>query len=431
MVVQAIQFVFAIRTSIYFSPVLYFRAHASVVGGLVLSKSIHPFPARMAPELALAGLGGLAAGSVVADPMTGSGTVCRYASDAGHKAIGLDMDPLAVLMTKVWTNIVDDDDIGTQFAQLKKDAAKLHVDEIVLPGIDEDEETRQFTEFWFGQQQREQLRKLSFLLAKYCSEASSNSDRAVVDVLRLALSRIIVTKDRGASLARDVSHSRPHKVIEASDYDVFVGYERSLKAIRTRLLEEPPSGGVSVNLGDARQMNSIGDGSVDAVLTSPPYLNAIDYLRGHRLALVWLGHSIKDLRRIRSDSIGSERRPDTQIASDEFKSTKAAMGSIDGLSSRFQNMIDRYVQDLLQLLSETARILRVRAKATFVVGNSCLRGVYVDNAAAVEAAAQATGLRCISRIERPLPEANRYLPLTSEALGKRMRTEVILTLCKA
>ena len=177
-------------------------------------------------------------------------------------------------------------------------------------------------------------------------------------------------------------------------------------------------------------MSSVKDGSIDAVLTSPPYLNAIDYLRGHRLALVWLGHSLKELRNIRSDSIGCERRPDSQIRSPEFKATKAAVGVLDGLSNRFQNMIDRYVQDLLRLLAETVRVLREDAKATFVVGNSCLRGVYVDNAAAVEAAAKAMGLESIDRVERPLPEANRYLPLTSDSLGKRMRREVILTMRK-
>jgi hypothetical protein len=384
----------------------------------------------MAPELALAGLDGLTVGSVVLDPMTGSGTVCRHASDAGHSAIGLDVDPLAVLMTRVWTTPVDDGAIELLLRQLLRDVTNLPPEQISVPWIDDDGETRLFTEFWFGSEQRCDLRRIAFVLSEYGRTATSNSDLAVVDVLRLAMSRIIITKDRGASLARDVSHSRPHKVIESSDFEVLKGYERALGAIRTRLREEPPAGRVSVGLGDARQMISVPDVSVDAVLTSPPYLNAIDYLRGHRLALVWLGHSLKELRQIRSESIGSERRPMSPLDSWEFGSTKAAMGDLDGLPSRFQNMIDRYVQDLLRLLGEIARVLREKAKATFVVGNSCLRGVYIDNAAAVEAAALAVGLEGVSRIERPLPEASRYLPLTSDTLGKRMRSEVILTLRK-
>ena len=70
---------------------------------------VHPFPARMAPELALAGLESLRPGSLVLDPFAGSGTVLRQATELGHRAVGFDLDPLSVLMTRVWTTPVSDD----------------------------------------------------------------------------------------------------------------------------------------------------------------------------------------------------------------------------------------------------------------------------------------------------------------------------------
>src|SRR6218665_3599771 len=72
-------------------------------------RTIHPFPARMAPELALKSLKRLVPGSVVLDPMSGSGTVIRQAAELGLRPIGFDMDPLAVLMSRVWTKFVDDE----------------------------------------------------------------------------------------------------------------------------------------------------------------------------------------------------------------------------------------------------------------------------------------------------------------------------------
>jgi len=42
------------------------------------------------------------------------------------------------------------------------------------------------------------------------------------------------------------------------------------------------------------------------VLTSPPYLNAIDYMRCSKFSLVWMGHTIRELRNIRADSVGTE-----------------------------------------------------------------------------------------------------------------------------
>ena len=66
--------------------------------------------------------------------------------------------------------------------------------------------------------------------------------RAAADVLRLALSRIIITKNLGASLARDVSHSRPHKVAEVSSFEVPPAFERSVRELRRLLASAPPIG---------------------------------------------------------------------------------------------------------------------------------------------------------------------------------------------
>src|SRR5687768_14489756 len=68
---------------------------------------IHPFPARMAPEIALSECARLPRGAVVLDPMAGSGTVLRAASDQGLRGIGYDLDPLSVLVAKVWTTPID------------------------------------------------------------------------------------------------------------------------------------------------------------------------------------------------------------------------------------------------------------------------------------------------------------------------------------
>ena len=81
--------------------------------------------------------------------------------------------------------------------------------------------------------------------------------------------------------------------------------------------------------------------------------------------------------------------------------------------------------------AEIARVLKVGAHATFVMGNSCLRDVFIRNSAAVSTAAQHAGLSLVSESERPLPMRSRYLPMTSASLGKRMRTETILTFARA
>lgn len=281
-----------------------------------MALGIHPFPARMAPEIALMGLKHLKRGAVVLDPMTGSGTVAKQALELGHSAHCLDLDPLAVLITKVSTTKVSDDDIAIASQRIFSEAPRLKASDINLPWIDGDEDTSRFIHYWFGKKQNKCLRQIAYVLAEPQRLGISED---IANVLRIALSRIIITKKQCASLAQDTSHSRPHKVVNESDYDVYDGYRKSLIKLRRVLSEALVNGTASVRLGDARHLHSIDSQTIDAIITSPPYLNAIDYLRGHRLSLVWMGYKFHDLSLARSNSIGSERRPDTPLDRSFFR----------------------------------------------------------------------------------------------------------------
>jgi hypothetical protein len=388
-----------------------------------MKPSIHPFPARMAPELALRSLRKLKAG-VVLDPMTGSGTVARVAKSRGLEALGFDLDPLAVLMSRVGTTPLDDDVIAPLEIRFLDKAKSLNLDQIELPWMDGDPEAERFVSYWFGEQQRDDLRRIAYLLA---NAATIDMPQDVTNAFKIALSRIIVTKHRAASLAEDTSHSRPHRTAKTSDYDVLEGFAKSVRVVRKRLAGIPKKGTVTIRQGDARDLSSLEAESVDAVLTSPPYLNAIDYMRGHRMSLIWLGHAYKDLTATRSNSIGSERRADKEFDEECHHRMKAAMGNLSALPARYHGMIERYVIDIHQMASEVARVLKSGCRATFVMGDSCLHGVFIRNSEALAVAGEAAGLGRPRRRKRDLPSGSRYLPTPdSGRLAKRMRKEVIL-----
>jgi SAM-dependent methyltransferase len=385
---------------------------------------------HMAPEVAIGELKKLRRQSVVLDPMAGSGTVLRQASEFGHYGIGLDMDPLAVLMSKVWTTPIKAKLVERLLLDVLEEARELSRDKLILPWIDEDPETKDFIDYWFGKQQRAELTRLAYTLWRLDRAGVRREKRAAADVLRIALSRIIVTKDKGASLARDVSHSRPHKVATISTFQVVPAFECSVRHVLRLLTEAPPVGNVKVELGDARSLSFIENSSVDMYLTSPPYLNAIDYMRGHKLSLVWLGYRLADLRNIRSRSIGAERAPDHITSGHLFHDIQMAIGPIDDLPRRHASMIKRYAEDIYRLMSEVARVLKRDGQAILVVGNSCLKGVFIKNSDGVVTAGSMVGLKLCRKRERALPNISRYLPIPddmTEALGKRMRTETVLT----
>jgi hypothetical protein len=79
-------------------------------------------------------------------------------------------------------------------------------------------------------------------------------------------------------------------------------------------------------------------------------------------------------------------------------------------------------------MSEAARVLKQTGQATYVVGNSCLKNIFIRNSDGLAEAGRAAGLRLISDEERELPAGSRYLPVTANgSLSKRMRTENVLT----
>lgn len=384
---------------------------------------IHPFPARMAPEIALEQTSRLPPGSTVLDPMSGSGTVLRSASECGHRALGFDSDPLAVLMSRVWTTPLDTHELRGRADELVQAAQALSTRDIPLPWIDKDAETQRFVDYWFAKSQREDLRRLSVTLRGRVG--------VVWDALRIALSRLIITKEPRASLARDTSHSRPHKVIEDNEFDVMMELLRSAEWIARRLEKQPPQGQCQVRFGDARRLFDIAESSIDAAISSPPYLNAIDYLRGHRLSLVWFGYRLSYLRRLRADAIGSERSVADSAGTSDVKELVDAADPSGYLSGRDRRMVQRYALDMLAVLKELHRVLRPAGKVVLVVGNSCLRGVFVANSDLILRAAEKVGLRRGDIIERTLPPSRRYLPPPGEEQGpnlnNRMRTETVLT----
>ncbi len=120
------------------------------------------------------------------------------------------MDPLAVLMSRVWTTPISGKEMEEAAAEMAERVR--HAGDVVLPWIDDHASTQRFVNFWFGERQQADLRRLS-------AELYQRED-PIGDALKIAMSRLIISKKTGASLAHDVSHSRPHRVMTENDYDV-------------------------------------------------------------------------------------------------------------------------------------------------------------------------------------------------------------------
>lgn len=387
-------------------------------------RCIHPFPARMAASIPWEMLYRERRKLRVLDPMVGSGTSLVVARALGHRVIGFDSDPLAVLLSSVWCNNISPTDVlsaaervvrrAIQAADMPAgDAYPLHADD----------ETKSFIRYWFDLRSRRQLSALSTAIM-------SIRDSNLRSTLFCALSRLIITKDAGVSRALDVSHSRPHRYFSVAPIQPIQAFLRSVTQM-LKLMPYKASFGLRparIARGDVRNL-PLNDGSVDMVITSPPYLNAIDYLRGHKLSLVWMGHSIADLRALRASSIGSEVAG-RLVGDERMREVQGAMAATGKLPPRFQRILLRYVVDMDRVIREIARVLTPGGRALIVIGDCTVRGVYVRNSRCIELLAESYGMRLERRSRRTIPDSRRYLPPprsgSGEKLKRRLRTEFVL-----
>jgi SAM-dependent methyltransferase len=385
-------------------------------------------PAIVWEELIAAAAASASTSLRVLDPMAGSGTTVAMARLLGHQAMGFDTDPLAVLISRAWTADIDPVELRAVAAEVVKAARVLARDIAIGEAYPEgaDQETKRFVRYWFDHSARRHLTALSMAIR----DVRSDSLRPL---LWCSLSRLIVVKSMGASLAMDVAHSRPHKVYDTAPIKPLSYFERAAAVVG----KHSPFGdgalrpSAAVQAGDARKL-PLPDGAADFVITSPPYLNAIDYLRGHKFSLIWMGHTVASLRRIRATNVGTEVSAASAGRGSHAETALEQMGEIQHLPDRDIGMLRRYVSDMDVAIGEMSRVLAPAGRVVLVIGDSTLRSVFIQNSKALAFLGERNGLRLIATRRRPLPPNRRYLPPPcSQGAGKqlesRMRDEVILS----
>ncbi len=394
-------------------------------------RSVHPFPARMVPSIVMDELPEVGEREVrVLDPMSGSGTTLVAARERGFTALGVDSDPLAVLIARVWCGDVAHIDVLSAAERVLDDAltgARTLQPSGAFPP-DTDQETRDYISFWFDDRSRVEIASLA-------QGISAEKSVLIRNILWCSLSRMIITKSKGVSLAMDVSHSRPHKVYLEAPLSALSGF---LVSVRKVLRTAPFGRGCGkpkarIVRADARSLPHENE-SIDFVITSPPYLNAIDYMRGHRMSLVWMGYLVRDLREIRSNNVGTLAGfRGTQIS--ELENITGAVSDARNLRPSHKGMLSRYITDMDRVCEEITRVLKRGGQATFVVADSKLEGVAVQNSLAISLIAKKHKLKHVRSRTREIDARHRYLPapkhlLSGAALQARMREESIMTFAK-
>jgi DNA modification methylase len=395
------------------------------------SHNLHAFAAKFPPQLPRAFIRGLTLpGEIVLDPMVGSGTTIVEALLEGRRGIGLDLDPLASQLSHVKTMPLDVDDLRRAgYGVLSRANALLDEKATEQPLAQQfDKRTREFIDYWFLPTTQRELMALVLAIRDV-------TDPPVRRFLELTFSSIIVTKSGGVSLARDLAHTRPHldknKVPKNALEQFHLRLSKNLESIAQLQAKEATA---FVLTGDARSMPLV-DGTVDLIVTSPPYANAIDYMRAHKFSLAWLGESIASLSELRAKYIGSERVGGSP-AGDAFPTRpEAIIQTLAERDTKKATILRKYFAEMRLVLAEMYRVLRGDSTAIVVVGPSTMRGLRVPTHDCVADIAAGVSFEVVGVVKRILDRNKRMMPArfgkkTESTIEQRMHEEYVIGLYK-
>ena len=319
----------------------------------------------------------LAPGSTVLDPFAGSGTTLVEARRAGHRALGYEIMPPAALAARVKIGFEANPSLIQSLGERILARAKRR-----RPGPPSflRETARQFLPATLARLTR--LRDALPAGESRESEAARVAfDRILIPVSRLRRSPCLGYGRPDADEFRDPWTEFARAISEIAD---------DLRFLRRSRSEWGPAGQVWQR--DARTLE-LPPGSVDLAVTSPPYVNGMDYVNNYKLDLAWLGYarSYSDLRRLREsmvacDNLGREAVRPHLVTSDVddpwLREVLLQIRSNVGRKRSYRRddahgVVKRYFLDLRPVLAAVFRSLRPGGRFRLVVGDSLIAGTYV------------------------------------------------------
>ncbi|MGA9139360.1 MAG: DNA methyltransferase [Methanocella sp.] len=393
------------------------------------SHALHAFAAKFPPQLPGIFIDRLTKpGDTVLDPMNGSGTTTLEAYLRGRRAIGCDIDPLAVRIARVKATPVQIDAPGLTDMFIKNARSVLEDDAAIRDALDLrfDEKTRRFIDYWFFPETAKELMALLLSIEEYPHGSP------VRELLEVVFSGIIVTKSGGVSRARDLAHSRPHIDETRKPKSAIKAFELRLRKFAPVIAALPDHAPYADIVQCSARKLAVKDDSAHLIVTSPPYANAIDYMRANKFSLAWLGMPVADLGRLRSKYIGSETTGDSATGLLP-PYTEDLLHSLGVLDRRKEAVLRKYYLEMRDALTEMCRVLLPGHYAIVVVGTSTMRGLDVRTPYCLaDIAEHDAGFDMAGILHRSLDRDRRMMPFSKGVtqIEQRMGTEEVIVLKK-
>ena len=416
---------------------------------------LHSYCARFPSEIAEAAIDQFThPGESVCDHFCGSGTSLVAGLVRKRRVVGSDIDVLAGILSSVKCSPLPLERYtswrGRFAARLKELFEEINAewlpelsprpgDVLSIGSVRLEVPTFPQLNYWFPPQ------VIAFLSA-IAHAANRCRDEHYEHAALVSLSAAIIAKwPNTLSYAMDVDHTRPHRRVQRfTRARVLKAYLRRLdrtidclgalhQAYRDAgVVAALPAAARVVYPHDARKpLPGLRAESQALVVTSPPYFNAVDYPRAHRLSVCWMnGHAPAELAS-RRDYIGLRHLGDFKATEwlQERKDIQRLIPS--GLRDTVhERRLAAFFSDMESVLEQTWRVLQPTGHALFVIADNSVDGHRIKAHRALVELAKSKGFAEILRKPRPIASLRRRFPVGTFGFDGPMTHEHVVVLRK-
>ncbi|MEA3464342.1 MAG: DNA methyltransferase [Patescibacteria group bacterium] len=365
-----------------------------------LTHGYHRYPAKFIPQI----VSRLSEkytkeGDLIVDPFGGCGTTLAEAKVIGRRSVGVDINPVATLITKAKKTPIKPAELEEQFLKIKEKIDFFNKSTRVKTPEHER------IDYWFKQEEK---RKLAFLF----SEISKIKNKDARDFFYCGFSNIL----KNCSIWLQKSN-KPTRDFSKEPADPFAVFARQIRAMLRgnfdfyNILKERGFLKTSCKIycADARKIPTKNN-SVSLIVTSPPYVTSYEYADLHQLSALWFKYA-DNLSDFRKRFIGTSHNGVKEIILNS-EIAENIKKDLEQKNKKLAKEVAIYFSEINQCFKEMKRMLKKNGRACIVIGNTSLKGVEILNAEVFTEQMQNLGFKIDDIIKREIPSKN--LPSTRD-----------------
>ena len=325
----------------------------------------------------------------VLDPFCGSGALLTACAAPGRRLIGVDVNPVAVLLSRVKVH-------GFDARTLRESVEDLV--SLAKAGEEHREVDWNNKNYWFTPAVLRKFERLRYAAIELEPNVSWQEWSALLLCLAMAVRSCSRADQRSpkpfisliARAERKGRHYCPYRAVFRTLEDL----------ISAHCGREGVGDDAEIISGDVVREGVLNNISVDCVVTSPPYLNAQDYFRNSKLELYVLEglmpYRIADLK---DRFVGSERGAlESELQADNWRFVREFVDNFDVLENqrrRLAAVVVKYFRDMSVVFDRVAECMRDGGRLVVVCGDNVVGGLPIETCSLLDRILEGRGFSLV------------------------------------